>query len=350
MPLSTMLEHLGLRPAPTPSGDAADARMAELTRAVTGIAESVAALQRQQDALQDDVRAARETLATVTRRAAQVRAVMRRDAEQDGALERLERLLADPHITAHVRRAIAAAPLRLHPFPHAVVDGLLPPDLYDALLDGIPPEELFADEPFNKQELHIPLVVGPAWAVRVWRFIATVVAKRDITPAVLEKFEQPVTEWVHRHWPDVEWSALEKKTSGGRLMLRGRGYRIPPHRDPKWGFITCLMYLARPGDSEQWGTRFYTVEQDDEARGAKPHWIDPARCRLVEDVAFRPNRLLVFVNSEGAHGAEIADDAPDDLRRFTFQFRIGPAAPAMAHLLSRLPEDKRDYWAGKLRE
>lgn len=309
------------------------------------LTSSVDALVQQQRQVQEELRALRETVAGLVRRESQLRAVLRRNAELDGEIPRLERIVANPDLEAHVQRAVAAAELKTHPFPFAIVDDLLPQDCYDALLEGIPPEELFSDQPFNKQELHVPLVLAPEFSSRIWRFFSDVVIERYVAAAVLEKFDAPLDEFIGRHWPGVSWRSLKRKVSNSRLMLRGRGYTIPPHRDPKWGFIICLLYLARPGDSERWGTQFYSVERDDEARSVTPHWIAPERCRLVEDVAYRANRLVVFLNSDGAHGATIPDDAPDELRRYAFQFRIGPNASAMDRLLAMLPEDKRELWA-----
>ena len=136
--------------------------------------------------------------------------------------------------------------------------------------------------------------------------------------------------------------------SDGRILLRRPGYYIPPHRDPKWGFLTCLMYLARPGDSERWGTQLHRVAGDEEARGAQPHWIDEQRCEPVEHVAFRRNRALVFLNSVGAHSARIPGDAdPPTLERYAYQFRIGASAGAIRTLVQGLPADRRAAWAGK---
>ena len=48
-----------------------------------------------------------------------------------------------------------------------------------------------------------------------------------------------------------------------------------------------------------------------------PIWIDERRCRLVKDVEYRPNRLFVFFNSTGAHGAQVPADAqPETLERY----------------------------------
>ena len=232
-----------------------------------------------------------------------------------------------------------------------VVDDVLPRAIFDALVQGLPPAPLFADRPVNHQHMKPPFKLAPRYSRRIWGFMTDLIVAEHIKPAVLERFRQPLTAWLQRGFPSVgadPLSSLEMTTSDGRLLLRRRGYRIPPHRDPKWGFITCLLYLPRPGDDERWGTQLYTVEGDEEARGAKPHWIGDEQCTPVADVTFRANRMLVFLNSVGAHGAHIPDDAePADLERYAYQFRIGPNAPSIANLMSRLPEDRKALWAGK---
>jgi hypothetical protein len=42
-------------------------------------------------------------------------------------------------------------------------------------------------------------------------------------------------------------------------MLRRPGYHLDPHLDPKRVVFTCLIYFARPGDSEAYGTSFYRI-------------------------------------------------------------------------------------------
>ena len=144
-------------------------------------------------------------------------------------------------------------------------------------------------------------------------------------------------------------TSLEYPASDGRILHRTRGYRIKPHRDPRWGFITCIFYLARMGDDERWGTQLLEVEDDRPAEGSQPLWIDEARCRQVADVTFKPNRLLVFLNSTGAHAASIPEDAmPVNLERYIYQFRIGPNTQSIAKLVETLPESERAAWRGKV--
>jgi hypothetical protein len=61
--------------------------------------------------------------------------------------------------------------------------------------------------------------------------------------------------------------------------------------------------------------------------------------------------MLIFLNSVGAHGAHIPEDAqPEDLERYIYQFRIAPTVDAMRMLKQALSADRRALWAGKAAE
>jgi hypothetical protein len=172
-----------------------------------------------------------------------------------------------------------------------------------------------------------------------------------IMPAIAARFREPMRDWLAETMPGVDpqlLDTLDLTCSDGRILLRGPGYRIPPHRDPKWGFITALVYLPREGDDHRWGTHLFSVSEDREAVGAAPHWIDDDVCTLVTTVEFRPNRTLFFLNSRGAHGADIPADAePATLERYAYQFRIGPSAASIQTLLDTMNADRAGYWKGK---
>jgi uncharacterized coiled-coil protein SlyX len=324
-------------------------RMDERDHATQKSLESLAA---QLASTTRELRTVNDTLTTLKLRDSQLRAVLRKDAELEDDTLALPALLNRPGIGDHITGAIESAALQLDPFPHIVVENLLPDDLYDALILGLPPVELFGDKPVNKQQLKVPFEFAPVYARRVWRYMADVVAPQFITPTLVDKFAEPLLAWVRDNWPELGddpfRGPIRLHSTDGRIMLRTRGYRIPPHRDPKWGFLTCLVYLVRAGDSETWGTQLYSVSSDREARGAAPHWIDPATCTLAGEVGFRRNRALVFLNSVGAHGAFIPADAePENLERYLYQFRIGPTGGAISKMMSVLTEERRPLWAGK---
>jgi hypothetical protein len=327
----------------------------DLLEALASIRQDVSALAARHDAhasaTADALAAIRRDLDGLAVREAQLRAVAAADLDQIEELPALDRLLADAEaIHAHVRAAIDGATLHQSPYPYTVIDNALPRPVFDALVAGLPPAILFAGKPVNHQHLKPPFELAPVYSRRIWGFLGDALTDDFLRPALIEKFKPAIDRWLRDNFPAHDGTAAPVRLtcSDGRLLLRRRGYRIPPHRDPKWAVLTGLVYLPRPGDDEQWGTQLYSVAGDREAQGAKPHWIAQEDCRLEADVAFRPNRLLVFVNGVGAHGAFIPDDAePADLERYAYQFRIGPDGASMRRLMATLPEERKALWAGK---
>lgn len=288
-------------------------------------------------------------LAALELRNSQLTAIATADAETAAASPAVDAALDLDRAVAHVRAAIARTPLVEKPFPHMVVDDLLPRDLYDALVAAIPPHVLFEDRPVNKRQMKMPPRLAPAFSRRVWRFMAADLVDRPLKEAVLAKFHAPLLAYLQRFWPDVALDArtLPLVTSDGRIILRQAGYVIPPHRDPRWGFITCILYLARPGDPSTWGTQLYHVHDDSDAPSAQPYWMADRQSDLVTDVPFVANRALIFLNSEGSHGASIPADAPADFERYIYQWRIGPHPNAARALLAQLEPGARQAWEGK---
>jgi hypothetical protein len=286
------------------------------------------------------------------RTSAQLRLIHELDEQQRDLIDLLPTLLNVDCIGAHVRQAIESAPVRSDPFEHVVVEGVLPGPLYDLLLTALPPAVFFHDRDPIKQNLAFPMVFGPRLALRVWNFVDEVIAGHLIRPAVLKTFHEPL----QRHYDVIFGPSLRERasglphlTSGGRLMLRRPGYHLSPHRDPKHSMVTCLLYLARPGDSDVYGTQLYRVAGDQEAHYKQTYYPESNghQCELAAAVPFRPNTMLAFLNSRGAHGATIPADAPGDLERYSYQFYVAPKKEALGALLKSLPSDRRAMWQSR---
>lgn len=274
--------------------------------------------------------------------------IHRRDAEQRAHLEQLSSILDPEGIERHVIAAVVAAPLHTDPFPHLVVEGWLPRKVYNCFIRGLPPAIFFADREDRRHRLPVPLPLAPAYSVQVWRFMADQIVGRMLHRALSDRFGGVVRDYVRSFCPSLpEDEEFTLHPSDGRILLTHPGYVITPHRDPKWGFVTSLAYLARNGDNEAYGTQLYRVQGDDEAPSGRPFYIDERRCELVKTVPFRPNTLLAFLNSRGAHGASIPADAqPPTLKRHVYQFRLGPDNHTIARLLALMPEERRRLWIG----
>jgi outer membrane murein-binding lipoprotein Lpp len=322
----------------------------DVSASVDPIRSDLARLSRQIEQLQLKVQAGAEQAARAERQATQVRLTLRLNEQHGGLLAELPSLLDRASIVAHVRRVILDAPLQTDPYPHVVVEPLLPTAMYRLLLKAIPPAAFFGDRDPIKQNLRIPLEFGPALSTRVWDFMDTVIAREAIQPAVMELFREPLRQHGERLFgQSAAVTTLPQSVSGGRVMLRRPGYYLAPHRDPKRSMVTCLLYLARRRDADTYGTEIYRVHDDRESSFAQTYYPeeDGRRCEIVKVVPFRANSMLVFLNAAGAHGARIPPDAPPETERYAYQFYIGPDQEALDALVKSLPMDRQAMWRAK---
>ena len=114
--------------------------------------------------------------------------------------------------------------------------------------------------------------------------------------------------------------------------------------------MTGLIYLARPGDSREYGTELYRIFDDHHAPVMKTYYPEAhgARAELVRTVPFVGNTALIFMNVPGmAHGAGIPRDALQ-LERYAYQFYIGPPKSDLMSLVRRLPQEQAAAWNVKL--
>lgn len=327
-------------------------RLTERVKAVRALQRDVLKLRQRIEELETAQHALEEIARHADRASMQVRLVAVLNQAQQQEIERLPALLDEAPIAAHVRRAVEAAPLLTDPYEHIVIERLLPDEVYDLLIRAIPPPEFFDDRDRIKQNLTFPIEYGPTLAATVWGYMDEVIARRIIRPAVFEKFHEPL----QAHFRSIfgaefldRANALPQAASGGRLMLRRPGYHLDPHRDPKRSMLTCLMYLAREGDSEEHGTQIFRVHDDVDADYKQTYYPGTAghKCELVKVVPFRPNTMLVFLNSRGAHGATIPADAPATLERYTYQFYVAPLNEALSALIKSLPPELRAKWRSR---
>jgi hypothetical protein len=338
----------------------------ELRSDVDGLQKQLKAMRKQLDIGQERVDAMRKqlaqteaALAAVSRQAAhadrtasQVKSVLRLNDAHTPLLAGLDGVLDGPRVADHVRQAIEGATIDTVPYPHIVVENLFPADFYATLRKAIPPASFFGDVDPIKQNLRTPLEFGPELSIRVLGFLEDVIVKGTLPGALTRKFH----ESLRLHYDAIfgpalrdRATAMAQSVTGGRLMLRRPGYHLAPHRDPKRSMLTCLMYFAGGKDSEEYGTDLFRVADDREATYTQTYYPEQngSICELVKRVPFRPNTMLVFLNSTGAHGATIPDDAPSGLERFSYQCYIGPSHDALAGLIRELPPERQLMWRSK---
>jgi len=314
---------------------------ARTLRKMTQQLDRLEALLRRQQAVLDEIPNMQEKLG-------QAWAVYLKDAREAGRMPAARALLADTtRIGAHAAAAVGRARLVAAPTPHVVIQDLLPDDVYDELIRAIPSVTFFKSRDPTRQETQVPFVFAPEHTRLVWGTFYDTVVSDALIRALTAKFGSALDDFVRTHWPAYESLAaagIELQVSNSRILLRGPGYEIKPHRDPRWAFLTCLLYLPRPRDTSAYGTQLYRLREEPVVSHGSPLWVDEGLCELAVDVPARRNTALVFLNATGAHGATIPPDAPAGTKRYLYQVQFGVDERTQRRLVETLDVGQRPGW------
>ena len=225
-------------------------------------------------------------------------------------------------LVAHIRRAVAAAPMRTDPFPHLVIPDLLPADFYGQLLRAIPAPTFWRDAGYRRENWMIEEDRASRLSETTWRFMHRQIAGKELIPLLLDRFADAIADY----WRDtfgLDPSLLDGHYASdeGRLMLRRPGYELQPHLDPPNAILTFLLYLAQPGDSDTYGTDLYA---SDPLPANRVGILYPAkhgiRIERTTTVPYRANTALAFITPRSVHGAELPDTVDQRFERVSYQY------------------------------
>jgi len=339
---------------------------------LTGVRTSVAAAEQHGKSTGKKLKELRETVAVERRNAAEAQAAIVAQRKEIAALsarltqverladanERLAKLLFQPDpqdiasTAAHVRAAVMRSMLRFDPGAHVVIDDVLPEAVYARLLAAIPPVEFFSGGGDGTKLDYRVFSSAPApTASRViWETFESEIVREVLMPSLLDLFAPALADhFAGLFGPDFAAEASRLPTrANGRIMLRRPGFTQAAHLDPKRSLITGILYLAKSAEGEECGTQLYRVDHPVAAPSMTTYYLtgDQVSDQAAMRVAFRPNRVLAFVNSV-AHGVEFPKTAT--LReRLAYQFYIKPRDSALADFLRKLPAERREPWSEML--
>jgi hypothetical protein len=287
-------------------------RTHELTNTVAELRSAVASLQQAVERTADQAR-----LVALTRKQdlASLEGMRRLEAE----LERDSRT-----IEAHLADASSRARISSDPFPHVVIEGLLPESFYAKILEALPPGEYWRSSGRARDYWEIDTDPGPWQTEVVWRFVDRQVVEAMLRPRLLTMFSQCLASY----WRDafeIDGGRVTYHTSEGRLQCRRKGYLLRAHLDPPHAALTGLFYLAQPGDDPRHGTHLYRSLTPIPVRRNGIYYPEDhgIAVETVATVPFKANNLLVWMTAVGAHGADLtAEDVPTSLERYTYQFQL----------------------------
>lgn len=307
-------------------------RLKGLLRALHQRARShakIGSLRASTKALRLELRSAREALSDA---AAQIGALQmqldqlielrRNDTGAAARMDRLERILDVERVANHIRDALTRAEFVDDPVPHGIVSGLLPPDVYDAVLDAIPARLFFERGDAAGAELRVPPRLGPTHAIATWTFVSDIVSN-VLVPALIGCLRERVVHHRAMMRPAAGMSPeadVRFTVDSDRLVLRQPGGYVPADRAKRSHVLTTVVHLARPGDGEDYGSR---LRREIPGGDATPDVGSP-EANTTRQLPFRANSVLIVVGPPGAHEyVPIPSSAPEGTLRYTYEFRVG---------------------------
>jgi len=216
-------------------------------------------------------------------------------------------------IIKHVINTVEAAEALQEPYCHYYIENVLPPDVYEEMLDRLPGPEYY--QPLNLKEWSRPngestrdrLILSseglaglPERDRDFWRSIARALTSEQLKQVVFAKLAKDIAlrfNCTMSEVPDIQ--AYPRAV----LMRDTEGYRIKPHPDGTSRIVTMLYYLPCDSNHEDLGTSVY-VRQSLMKRMLGKRFKEVAR------FPFRPNSSCAFVvnrlpNKTSWHGREL---------------------------------------------
>lgn len=264
-------------------------------------------LRREAHAVRSELAKLASGIATLHRRMEQLSALQDGEKHAAAQIARLERVLDFDRVAAYVRGAVTRAEVAGDPVPHLLVANLLPPDVYEALIEAIPAHVFLDGRAERGQDMRVPPRLAPMPSIVTWMFLDEIA--RALSDLLVARLAEPLALYTQARFPSLppfrDWG-VELTLSEGRLVRRAPGYAGRPPVDRPWDVVTSVLYLARHQDTEEYGSQLQAAM-----------------------IPFRANSALAYVGPVETHAyASIPSDAPEDVERYTYEFGIGPTRDA----------------------
>lgn len=240
-------------------------------------------------------------------------------------------------ISAALRSTIERTEIHSEPFPHVVVQDLLPEPFFRQLASAIPPVEQFepskssvkSDLPLGEKNAYFKAAPEPFKAV--WRELRDEVLRTAVAPVLASRLEHELRD----KYADVFSPELADQimadglvSSDGRIMARRPGYHLKPHLDSAHFGVTMLLYFTAADDESSGALCLFRPERTPEMHDVStyyPERTEGIAVELVKEIPIRENLFVAFLNRRDAlHGVRIdATDGPVT-NRMTYQAHILP--------------------------
>lgn len=198
------------------------------------------------------------------------------------------------YVEKYINKKFAEAKVETEPFPHIIIDNILPEDLYSDLLLHWP-NDAFEAKPLYTWRKSLGICGWPGideYSYKLWKQFA-IITNQIIKRKIGELFHKYSA---HRFGKEVNGKFLcDSADLDEHKLVQDYGDGIKPHIDQAYIFAVAIIYFPELNDYSHTclSTRFYKHNSNRES-------VDicfDSNVKLVKAVDYKPNRLCAFMQT-----------------------------------------------------
>lgn len=200
---------------------------------------------------------------------------------------------------SHMLEAVERAWLDERPFPHFLVEGLFPDDIYSEMLAALPDPALYTPVSYERHANHGISNRGKFGLTEdyisqlshrqraLWTAVRDALGSPEFKAAVFQRLSLGLT---YRYGTDQAHAADVPGYALPELLRETKGYRIKPHPDTRRKVVTMQIALPEDNSRPNLGTEFYQRSWSPLAMLREPRGFEVAK-----QSPFLPNMAYAFV-------------------------------------------------------
>lgn len=227
---------------------------------------------------------------------------------------------------------IRSATVRDAPFAHTLIDGLLEPDLFQALRRNYPdPADMrevrarrastrsYSDRRLSLNLTELTEVEDGETGMRPFARLLALLQ----SAAYIESFARLFAPTVKRELASARDVEITLQTTAEVIVDR-TGFALLPHTDGNAKLGTALLYFADPGDPPEHGTRLYRPKNPRAGCMRGSHFYPVDLFDEVFTVPYRPNTAVMFARTAQSFHGVAASESPIPRRLLQVSIMLTP--------------------------
>lgn len=247
-------------------------------------------------------------------------------------------------VEEHAMKKIIDAEIIMEPFPHILIDGIIPDHIYQQMMEEIPllenswkvffkshlerglrvreqinvcneMDKEYSDRYFDLKSLQ----QSKRWQADIlnrtsWKEYREMLAGKALQVALLQKF----MPFLEKRIGDKDLASFPK---GVTINRETGGFTISPHTDTETKLLFGIFYLAKDDKHPELSTNLYKHKTGRKSWISKPSWAKWKDFNLEKRIEYLPNRMCIILKNDNCwHSVDIDPEVKE--KRYTSYYSI----------------------------